>query len=61
LWCYYLAGKLLAKQDVVDRLLGSLQVNIAHTKDSLNWAPPQSIEDGFKQTADKLIESQPKD
>ncbi|WP_229616482.1 UDP-glucose 4-epimerase family protein, partial [Vibrio parahaemolyticus] len=30
-WCYRLAGKLFGKSDVVDRLLGSLQVDITHT------------------------------
>lgn len=59
-WCYQLVGKLLGKQDVVDRLLGSLQVDITHTKETLNWTPPQSLEEGFKQTAQAFIKSKHK-
>ncbi|MDE1243120.1 UDP-glucose 4-epimerase family protein [Vibrio aestuarianus] len=56
-WCYKLAGKALGKQNVIDRLLGSLQVDITHTKNTLGWAPPQSLEEGFKQTADAFLQS----
>ncbi|MDO6639183.1 SDR family oxidoreductase [Shewanella sp. 5_MG-2023] len=55
LWCFRLAGKLLGKSDVVDRLLGSLQVDIKHTKDTLGWTPPQTLEEGFKDTAEAFI------
>lgn len=51
LWCFKLAGKLLGKQDVIDRLTGSLQLDITHTKNTLNWTPPYSVEDGFKLAA----------
>lgn len=59
LWCYQLAGKLFNKSDVVDRLTGSLQVDITHTKDTLGWTPPQTLQEGFKQTADAFL--QPKE
>ncbi|TVL09946.1 UDP-glucose 4-epimerase [Shewanella algae] len=55
LWCYRLIGKLTGKMDVVDRLLGSLQVDITHTKDTLGWIPPQTLEDGFKETAKDFL------
>ena len=45
---FNLAGKIFGKQSVVDRLVGSLQVDIEHTKKTLNWHPPFSVEDGFK-------------
>lgn len=48
---FQLAGKLLGKSDVIDRLIGSLQVDIEHTKKTLNWTPPHSIEEGFKLSA----------
>jgi len=51
LWCFKLAGSLLGKQAVIDRLTGSLQLDITHTKNTLNWAPPYSVEDGFKLAA----------
>lgn len=51
--CFKLAGKLLNKNDVIDRLTGSLQLDITHTKNTLNWTPPYSIEHGFKLAAKK--------
>lgn len=55
LWCYRLVGKLTGKSDVVDRLVGSLQVDISHTKNTLGWIPPQTLEDGFKETAEYFL------
>jgi len=52
-WCFKLAGKLLNKNDVIDRLTGSLQLDITHTKKTLDWAPPYSVEHGFKLAAKK--------
>ncbi|ODB36818.1 UDP-glucose 4-epimerase [Pseudoalteromonas sp. BMB] len=50
-WCFQLAGKLLNKNDVIDRLLGSLQLDITHTKNTLSWSPLYSVEHGFKLAA----------
>jgi nucleoside-diphosphate-sugar epimerase len=47
-WCFKLVGKLLNKRDVIDRLTGSLQLDIEHTKKTLHWQPPYSVEHGFK-------------
>lgn len=55
-WCYKLVGKLFNKSAVVDRLTGSLQVDITHTKETLGWAPPQTLPDGFKQTAQAFLQ-----
>jgi nucleoside-diphosphate-sugar epimerase len=52
-WCFNLLGRLLNKQDVVDRLVGSLQVDITHTKKTLNWKPPYSLEEGFAKCVEK--------
>ncbi|MGP5157717.1 UDP-glucose 4-epimerase family protein [Pseudoalteromonas prydzensis] len=52
-WCFKLAGKLLSKSDVIDRLTGSLQLDITHTKNTLDWKPPYSVEHGFKLAAKK--------
>lgn len=60
LWCYKLVGKLFRKEDVIDRLIGSLQVDITHTKKTLGWNPPQSLEDGFKKTAQAFLQSKKK-
>ncbi|HIF9275871.1 TPA: UDP-glucose 4-epimerase family protein [Photobacterium damselae] len=59
--CYRLAGKVLGKEDVINRLLGSLQVDITHTKYTLGWKPPQTLEEGFKQTADAFLQCKLKD
>ena len=47
IWCFHLLGRLLNKQEVIDRLIGSLQVDISHTKETLDWKPPYSVEEGF--------------
>ncbi|GAA0538494.1 UDP-glucose 4-epimerase family protein [Rheinheimera aquimaris] len=43
-----LAGKLIGKKAIVDRLCSNLQVDITHTKETLNWKPPVSMEEGIK-------------
>ncbi|MCG6325585.1 SDR family oxidoreductase [Vibrio diabolicus] len=59
-WGYKMVGKLFGKQDVVDRLLGSLQVDIKHTKETLNWTPPQTLEAGFQEAAQAFLQSKQK-
>lgn len=54
-WCYHLLGKLFRKEDVINRLVGSLQVDISRTKKILGWKPPQSLEDAFKETAQAFL------
>jgi nucleoside-diphosphate-sugar epimerase len=54
-WCFKLIGKLLNKNDVVDRLTGSLQLDITHTKETLGWQPPYSVEHGFKKAAATIL------
>lgn len=56
-WCYALAGKLFSKSDIVDRLTGSLQVDITHTKETLDWTPKETLQEGFKQTAVAFLQS----
>lgn len=41
------AARLTGKQAVIERLCGNLQVDITHTKDTLGWKPPISIEEGI--------------
>lgn len=60
IWCYKLVGKLFNKSDVVDRLTGSLQVDISHTKKTLGWKPPQTLQEGFKQTAQAFLQAKTK-
>lgn len=42
------AAKLIGTQDVIDRLCGNLQVDISHTKETLGWVPPVSIDEGIR-------------
>jgi UDP-glucose 4-epimerase len=51
LWIYKLIAKILSKEDVIDRLTGTLQLDIEHTKVTLDWKPPYSVEHGFKLAA----------
>ena len=45
---FVLAGKLVKKQAVIDRLCGNLQLDISHTKQTLGWAPVVSVEQGIQ-------------
>lgn len=47
---FQLVGKVTGKSAVVERLCGSLQVDITDTKQLLNWKPPINISDGFLKT-----------
>lgn len=41
----------VGKTAVTQRLCGSLQVDISHTRDTLGWTPPVSVDDGFRVAA----------
>lgn len=45
------AGKLLGKKAAVDRLVGSLSVEIAPLQQTLGWHPPYSMQAGLAATA----------
>ena len=42
-----LLGTLTGKCVTISRLTDSLRVDITHTKETLNWTPPYSVEQGF--------------
>ncbi|MEL0622243.1 SDR family oxidoreductase [Marinomonas arenicola] len=48
-----LAAKLTGKRAVIDRMCGSLQVDISHTKEVLGWEPPVSFKDGIQKCFSK--------
>jgi len=50
-----LGATLLGKKEVAQRLCGSLQVDISHTKDTLDWKPPVSVDDALQKTADAYL------
>ena len=41
-------GFIFKRQNEIERLTGSLQIDINHTKKILNWSPPISVEEGIR-------------
>ena len=41
--------RLLGKKVIEQKLFSNLQVDIAHTKETLNWKPPYSVSEGLQQ------------
>lgn len=50
-------ARLLGKGDLAQRLLGNLQVDIAHTCATLGWAPPIPVDEGLRRAASGLATS----
>lgn len=53
-----LAARILNKEDIMDRLFGSLMVDSQKARRLLDWAPPLSVEEGFAQTAQWYLSQQ---
>ena len=53
-----LAGKITGRAAEVERLIGSLQVEITHTREVLGWAPPVSVDEGLRATAEWYLNRQ---
>jgi len=49
-----LAAALVGKQDVAQRLCGSLQVDIEKTRRLLGWNPPLTLDQGLKKAAEGI-------
>jgi UDP-glucose 4-epimerase len=41
-------GFIFRKQNEIERLTGSLQIDISNTKTTLNWTPSLSVEEGIR-------------
>lgn len=50
-----LAGNVLGMDDAASRLCGSLQVDIAMTRQVLDWRPPVAIDDALRATVESLF------
>ena len=50
---FKLMGRLLGKQDMVERLCGSLQVDISKAKKLLGWQPKFTLKEGIKMTIEE--------
>jgi nucleoside-diphosphate-sugar epimerase len=44
-------GRTIGRKGIEKRLIASLQVDIEHTKNTLNWKPPYTMEYGLRETA----------
>jgi nucleoside-diphosphate-sugar epimerase len=44
-------GSVTGKQAMIDRLLGSLQVDSSKIRKEIDWYPPYSVDQGFSETA----------
>jgi nucleoside-diphosphate-sugar epimerase len=44
-------ARALGKEAMANRVLGSLQIDIAKTREILGWTPPVSMEEGLRRTA----------
>ena len=55
LWLLDAGARLLGKQDRLQRLSGTLQLDISKARDMLGWQPPVTVDEGLRRTlADKL-------
>jgi Nucleoside-diphosphate-sugar epimerases len=50
------ATRLLGREDLGRRLFESLQVDIAHTRERLDWTPPIGVNDALRETAADFLE-----
>jgi UDP-glucose 4-epimerase len=53
---FKLLGKVTGKLAVIDRLVGSLQVDNSDAMKYLNWRAPYSVEQGIKATVDDFVD-----
>jgi len=52
-----LSARLIGKSSEIDRLLGSLTVNISHTCDVLDWKPKFSLDHNLKKTVNWYLKN----
>lgn len=45
------AAKAIRREDIAKRLIDNLQIDIAHTCDTLNWRPPFTVDEGLARVA----------
>lgn len=46
-----IGARLIGREAVAQRLLDNLQVDISHTRDTLGWTPPISVDEGLRRAA----------
>ena len=50
-WIMKMAGRITGKHDEVERLVGSLTVDISKIRSELEWKPPYTMKNGLRETA----------
>ena len=50
-WMLRATGTVLGRRDAVERLVGTLAIDISRIRDELNWPPPFSLQAGLAATA----------
>lgn len=50
------AAAMVGRGDIMERLLGNLQVDMSHTYQTLRWKPPISVNEGLRRTIQGLGE-----
>ncbi len=53
-----LAAKLVGKEDLANRLFGSLQIDSSKARELLGWKPVVSMDEQLKKTAEAFLESE---
>lgn len=53
-------ARLTGRPEIYQRLCGSLQLDIAHTREQLGWTPPFSVDEGLRRTVRGVTPSQAK-
>ena len=51
-WLIYITAKITGKKSIVQRLFGSLQVDISKTRELLGWNPPQGVDEALSKVID---------
>ena len=49
-WMMRMAGRIIGRSDELERLFGSLTVDISKIRRELNWYPPFTMEEGIRET-----------
>lgn len=51
-----LGAMAIGKADMVQRLLGNLQVDITHTRQTLDWTPPIGVDEGLRRAVEGMVQ-----
>ncbi|UTV26965.1 UDP-glucose 4-epimerase family protein [Photobacterium atrarenae] len=54
---FQVVGKLLGKTGMIERLTGSLSVDITKTRELLDWTPVKSVDEGISLTVDAFLDN----